>query len=570
MRRLKILLALSLVSLPASLFGQATGGGTRSESSAHRTPHDPIKCGTAHYATEIQAIFDDAAKGSEIQRELKIMARPEMQRSKVSARDHFRIHYDIDGENAPNLRDLDGNGHPDYIDSVDFYLEHSWTIEIDSLGFATPPPDNPQPGSGGVDGRIDVYVSELDGQYYGLAWPDPEGRIDAMRVTGYLEIDNDYREFPTSGIDGLRVTIAHEFFHIIQFSAYYFDLSQASLYESTSTYIEYAVHPDVSDYKFYTRRFLAAPHDYPFSTHNTSDGVTGYAHMLYIYTITELVGTNILGAIWDRFKINHKSMDAIDEALIATNSGQNLTTSFCTFARWSYFTGDNIVDTSYFPPPAVDSTLRPAQIKEMNLVDDVVFIDDLVPLSFGLYRIYVERENPFNPDTVDFLVTNAPTHLGAGGAHLENQPDQFALTISRTPIDDGLKLIYRNDTLYYRLQAPHSDFCVDTFLNGSPGVAIAVRPSPQPFVNDGANTMTFAVDAGLLEVQDIHLQIYSTSMSLAVDQHRSALDEVGGMRGISWDGRMGNGELAPSGVYLFTITIDDNEPSIGKIVIVRK
>jgi len=91
--------------------------------------------------------------------------------------------------------------------------DSAYSILVDELGFQPPMPDN------GIDGdELDIYIKNWNGTYYGMTYfgntaPSPT----------YLVVDNNYTEpgYATSGLEALRVTIAHEFFHMLGLSDIY-------------------------------------------------------------------------------------------------------------------------------------------------------------------------------------------------------------------------------------------------------------------------------------------------------------------------------------------------------------
>jgi hypothetical protein len=55
------------------------------------------------------------------------------------------------------------------------------------------------------------------------------------------------------------------------------------------------------------------------------------------------------------------------------------------------------------------------------------------------------------------------------------------------------------------------------------------------------------------------------------------IDQPGGLKvvnnnqlGVEWDGRDNSGALAPTGVYIYQISINGGEPVLGKFAVVRK
>lgn len=569
LRSLLLILCFSLIG-GTPLFTQTGGEESDQDGHIHRPGH-PV-CGTFLYM-ELEANRNSLSeKEQQLLSELKATTRLELQKNIVSLNGHFRIHFDTLGANAPSLVDLNGNGLPDYIDSVNYYMEFAWEKEIDECGFTTPPPDNPRPGTGGIDGKIDVFIKELSGDIYGLAYTDLNTQLGPNRVPGYLYLDNDYRGYPTSGIAGLRVTSAHEFHHIVQFSAYRYDLSQAALYEATSTWMEYKVHPDVNDFRYYFNVFLKAPQNYAFSTHASNrDGITGYAHMHYLQSIVQQLDANIVRDIWTEFKNSGRSFDAINAALLKTGSGLNLANSYCTFAHWSYYTGTHAVDSTYFAKAELYPTIVAVEQRQMPTEGETGFVGSLMPLSFGVWRLKIPRNGGLLPDTVDFLVTNARSDIGTGGLVWLNNPESFTLDISNTAKENYLSLNYGTNQLFYRLTAPHQDFCVEPIINGSPGIIAIASPTPQPFYNDGADKMVFAVKLGAeTMVTNVHMDIYSASMTHVASINRTELEKLENLQGIVWNGEDERGEPVPSGVYIYTLSINGSEPSVGKFAVVKR
>ncbi len=364
--------------------------------------------------------------------------------------------------------------------------------------------------------------------------------------------------------------LSTEFHRIVQFSSRY-DLSQASLYESTATWMEFKVHPDLADFVGYFNALLTEPHLYAYSTHNVADVVTGYGHMNYLQSLVQQLDETIVRDIWDEFKVNGKSFDAINQALLKTGSGLNLSNSYCTFARWSYFTGANSKEEPYFAKPEQYGTIVPAQIRSMPLDEETSFVSTLMPLSFGVWRLTIPRSGGFNPDTVDFLVTNARSDLGAGGIQWLRNSEPFTLDVSRTAKANYLPVSFGTENIYYRLTAPHPNFCVEVIINGSSGITTIALPTPQPFVNDGADKMVFAVQVGAETViSDIKLDIYSTNMTPIATIRQQGLETLNNLNGIIWDGRDRKDNVVPSGVYIYTLQINNSEPSVGKFAVVRK
>ncbi len=178
------------------------------------------------------------------------------------------IHYVATTDDAPDPADTDpANGIPDYVDAAALVFEEVWAAQVTDRGYRPPKSDETSVEDGGNE-LVDVYVAELGDQgLYGYCTTDDPNFVDPGTTyrygdaSAYCVVDNDYREFPPSsrGLDGLRVTLAHEFFHAIQFA--YDVLEDRWFMESTATWMEDELYDDIDDsLQYLSRSPLGMPH----------------------------------------------------------------------------------------------------------------------------------------------------------------------------------------------------------------------------------------------------------------------------------------------------------------------
>jgi hypothetical protein len=138
------------------------------------------------------------------------------------------------------------NGIPDFVDDVAQAASQSYAVENGTLGWRDPLSDGRKGSRNGkgTQGQVDVYLAALGNGLFGYATTDRGTK--GQRQPGYLVIDNDYAGFSGVPLELMQATMAHEYNHVVQF-AYDLDLD-GWMFESTATWMEDQVFPDVNDY----------------------------------------------------------------------------------------------------------------------------------------------------------------------------------------------------------------------------------------------------------------------------------------------------------------------------------
>jgi hypothetical protein len=219
---------------------------------------------------------------------------PEAPRSPACS-PHFCVHWVVQGLDAPNLSDRDGDGVPDFVETVLRVAERVHTVENEKLGWREPRSDGRR---GGRSGKTDVYLSQIGGELFGYAAPDrgqatTEHRIP-RRLHGYLVLDNDYSpfEFPgTKPLEDLRVTFAHEYNHILQFG---YDAYQDPWFaEASATWMEDQVFNGIDDYLRYVRRWVKL-----YETPLTANSIKEYGSAVWNQWLARRYGPGIVRKAW--------------------------------------------------------------------------------------------------------------------------------------------------------------------------------------------------------------------------------------------------------------------------------
>jgi len=186
-------------------------------------PLEPIKSSTFLRA-EIRAHWDklSSAEKALVQ---PFLYRPSLSDSITSPSGRFKIHYTTTGSNQTTI---------EFAEEAARTFDYCYQLEVEDLKYDHPPPDN------GIDGpEMDVYIIDVPHSEYGSTTPEhsvPE--TERNDWTSWIQIDNDYTHTLTKGLDGMRVTAAHEFFHTIHFGYRMFDESDRFFYEISGVWME--------------------------------------------------------------------------------------------------------------------------------------------------------------------------------------------------------------------------------------------------------------------------------------------------------------------------------------------
>ncbi|MCK5520414.1 MAG: hypothetical protein KAI81_04825, partial [Candidatus Marinimicrobia bacterium] len=147
---------------------------------------------------------------------------------------------------------------PNFIILAGEYFEHSYEFIVDTLHLIPPPVDQ------SLNPEIDVYFSNIGQGYYGMtvAENDVPSTSQLHDYTAYIELHNNFEgtSFYTHGTEALKVTCAHELFHVFQLGYNLWDWTDDEIWflESSSCWIEDAVFPDVNDYFQYVYSYSSA------------------------------------------------------------------------------------------------------------------------------------------------------------------------------------------------------------------------------------------------------------------------------------------------------------------------
>lgn len=328
-----------------------------------------------------------------INQEQRCNPRPTNDTFSPSPNNLFHIHYNTSGSDAPSQTDNDNNGIPDYVDEVALAAEYSLDIFINQLGYNNLVPDD--------DGIYDIYIDDRGSGSYGINYIDLDQQCIPLGGSSWVEIDNEYEqgEYYTTGLDAMKVTIAHELFHAIQRSYQISPaLSTLFLYEMSSTWVEDIVYPNINDYIYWTDNFFDNPEQ-------SIDETNGYSIALYGHYLTSEFNDSIIREIWERFSIYNNATSSI-EYVIDNNYSSSFIETWVDFCSRNLFNGQYTnmnngfyyyIDQIYADPLTFSNPEVMSGVNEFNIyMNDIILHDDEVKVKL------------FEPDA-DYTISNVST-----------------------------------------------------------------------------------------------------------------------------------------------------------------
>jgi hypothetical protein len=214
------------------------------------------------------------------------------------------FHWVATTPDAPPATDADTDGVPDQVEATAAAFDTVWTTEITTLGFR-PPKSDLTSSNHGPDGRIDIYLAQIgDDGFYGYCTTDdpnldPGSGYEHFDTSAYCVIDNDFAEL--GGAAALQATLAHEFFHAVQFA---YDIGEDTWFmEATAVWMEDEVFDDVNDNLQYLDASPIARPRVPLDANNTAFGV--YGDWIFFRFVSELFGaggvhaTDVIRHMWE-------------------------------------------------------------------------------------------------------------------------------------------------------------------------------------------------------------------------------------------------------------------------------
>ena len=200
-------------------------------------------------------------------------------------------------------------------------------------------------------------------------------------------IDDEYEasDYHIPGINTMRLTVAHEFFHAIQ-RAYrpYPSGNTTFLYEMSSTWIEDVIVPDGDDYIYWVDNFFENPD-------TDIDDTDGYSIALFGHYLTQVIeqeenqmSSSIIREIWEYFENVNNGHSSIDNVLTTYNS--SFTESWTNFCARNLFNGKytDMNNSVYYYVDQINTApiqTNPILLSQNQDINDIIINDkSIAPL----------------------------------------------------------------------------------------------------------------------------------------------------------------------------------------------
>ncbi len=492
-----------------------------------------------------------------------IFLRPGLPDAYISPKGYFKLHYTTNGLNAVPRGDADGDAIPDWVEKAAQIFDRCYEFEIDTLGYPVPPVDNPN------DPQIDVYLHNIGA--YGFTSPDSIYSVAEHKAcTSYIEVDNDFkgRGFATHGFDALKVTAAHELFHVIQLGMvlreqdFYF-------YEMSSVWMEDQAYDAINDYYANLPDFFNNP-GLPLTTYN---GAHEYGATVWLHFLSKRFGRDVVRQIWGEMP-HANSLKSMSYVL--ASDGSDFATEFATFSVWNYFTGSRADTLQYYTEGEHFPELYISHV--MPFTSDTSFSDSTTFLTSKYFNLIPQEPRTYS---LKRRYDNASLWMAEAIVNKDNRSEPFVFhpnqagSVGYVPALAGIVAISTNvqipEKYDYNASLKKENIHRFTFEvvpgGGKTSYANAIEKIfPNPF--RPAENHLLTVEFNLKKKAYLTFQVLTESGRRVFSFRLGRLSTGYHVRQILWSGTDTDQEPLSSGVYLAAIS-GEGVFMLGKFALVR-
>ena len=506
---------------------------------------------------------------SEIAHRLTTMSEPsrsELQRliapaakdtSILSPSGRFRVEFDLSGPDEPALLIGDvGARIPNtafqYAAQIAAFFDRAYDVEVTQLGYDKPPIEDTR-----TEYRVVIVNMVSD---YGQTLPLRALQLPTAQPTwtSYIEIDNDFLgNYYSKGLQGAKVTAAHEFHHMIQLGSYGLWNDDRWMHEMTSTYFEDVVFDEVNDYLSYLKYFFQHPERSLYRW--TDPNIDGYCSVLFPKMLERKFGPVLLQQVWERMKKDAPLL-SFDNALRAAQPQSDLPSEICSFGRWNYFTGYHSPEDSVTHYPEAQTYPLMSFAAKLPISNSAGSFSGTVAPFAGQYVLFYRGS-----DTAAFSIMNTDLNsvllksTAQTGYSIQVRTDGYGSDFH--PVGNGWGYKFTPNAI--------NMLCLNVFSDsGTTGLDVTLAyPNPYDPRTDGLLRFSIPVRA---EETKATFHIYSVCMELVAKAENVNVqpDAMYG-RHIAWDGKTMDGNYPGSGVYFYVVSYGASTET-GKIAIVNR
>jgi len=464
----------------------------------------------------------------------QLSTRPVTDTSIVTPSGKLRIHFNKTGIHSPKYD----------LKELALAADSAYNYEVYILRYPPPPADF---GEGGDD-KYDIYIQNLTGGLYG--YTEIETLIGNDRYTSYTVIDNDYSDTYTKGIDGAKVSVAHELHHAIQVGNYVYRNADQFYHEITSTAMEEFVFDSINDYYAYMPSFFRNPQRaFPYND--------GYNLAIWNIFLKERFGFDILKRIWELMP-NERALNAIADAI--AEHGSTFKNEFALFGQWIFFTNYRSIPNKYFkeaenyplvktsmtvnftpPSSSIDISSEPVSTNYFAFVNNTKSVPDTFVSIISNSDINQAISNPSNTLLLKYILAN---QSGTGYKHII---DNY---FSKIECDNSFLLT-------------ESNILNNKLINDGQIITEEVDYAfPQPFRYSTDEYIYFPAER--TKSGYANLYVYSIDMDLVYSGEHKIYSSDKTV--IKWDVRNNEMKKLATGIYFYVVSSGDNIKK-GKFVI---
>jgi hypothetical protein len=290
----------------------------------------------------------------------------------------------------------------------------------------------------------------------------------------------------------------------------------------------------------------------------TSNDPICYSRGIWCHFVAKRFGDEVIRRSWEEV-LHRRPLEAIDVAL--REAGASFALALTEWTRWNYYTawradtlGGYSEGSSY--PPMVQVA--------REFVEPVLTLQGaLYPLAARYHAVVIPKGGaPADTLTTSVVRTDLAAEPGGG---MEN----YTVTLRSAPLD--VTYHETGTSLFASFSAPAPGGWGIWYLSAAgavqpngPSNLAEGTPFPNPFRPDGQKLLSIPVDAATSTTASLTI----LDAALARVHSSDALQGGGGVRRFfTWDGRTVGGQFAPSGIYLYVLTLSDGRRLMGKFAV---